>query len=59
VVEGIKAGSEENLTGLLTMIAFGFVLGIRHACDADPVVAISTTVARHRSINGAALVGPK
>jgi high-affinity nickel permease len=31
--------------------------GMRHACDADHVVAVSTIVARHRSISGAALVG--
>jgi sulfite exporter TauE/SafE len=30
---------------------------MRHACDADHVVAVSTIVARHRSISGAALVG--
>jgi high-affinity nickel-transport protein len=30
---------------------------MRHATDADHVVAISTIVARHRSISGAALVG--
>ena len=57
MLEGIKAGSEENLTELLTIVAFGFVLGMRHACDADHVVAVSTIVARHRSISGAALVG--
>lgn len=45
------------MTGLLTIVAFGFVLGMRHACDADHVVAVSTIVARHRSIGGAALVG--
>jgi hypothetical protein len=30
---------------------------MRHACDADHVVTVSTIVARHRSISGAALVG--
>jgi high-affinity nickel-transport protein len=30
---------------------------MRHACDADHVIAISTIVTRHRSISGAALVG--
>ena len=45
------------MTGLLTIVALGFVLGMRHACDADHVVAVSTIVARHRSISGAALVG--
>jgi high-affinity nickel permease len=46
-----------NLTGLLTIVALGFVLGMRHARDVDHVVAISTMVARRRSISGAALVG--
>jgi high-affinity nickel permease len=46
-----------NVSGLLPIVAVGFVLGMRHACDADHVVAISTIVARHRSISGAALVG--
>lgn len=45
------------MTGLLAIVVVGFVLGVRHACDADHVVAISTIVARHRSIGGAALVG--
>jgi hypothetical protein len=45
------------MTGLLGIVAVGFVLGMRHACDADHVVAVSTIVARHRSIRGAALVG--
>ena len=45
------------MTGLLAIVAFGFLLGMRHATDADHVVAISTIVARHRSISGAALIG--
>lgn len=45
------------LTGLLAIVAVGFVLGVRHACDADHVVAISTIVTRHRSVKSAALVG--
>lgn len=45
------------LTGLLAIVAVGFVLGVRHACDADHVAAISTIVARHRSVKSAALVG--
>jgi hypothetical protein len=45
------------VTGLLAIVALGFVLGMRHACDADHVVAVSTIVARHRNISGAALVG--
>lgn len=46
-----------RVTELLAIVAVGFVLGMRHACDADHVVAISTIVARRRSISGAALVG--
>ena len=45
------------MTGLLAIVAFGFLLGMRHACDADHVVAVSTIVARNRSISGAAFVG--
>ena len=45
------------MTGLLAIVAIGFVLGMRHACDADHVVAVSTIVARHRSVKGAAMVG--
>jgi hypothetical protein len=45
------------MTGLLAIVAVGFVLGMRHACDADHVVAVSTIVARHRSIWAAGLVG--
>ena len=45
------------MTGLFTICALGFVLGVRHAADADHVVAISTIVARHRSVRGAALIG--
>jgi hypothetical protein len=42
---------------LAAIVVVGFVLGMRHACDADHVVAIGTIVARRRSLAGAALVG--
>jgi high-affinity nickel permease len=45
------------VTGLLTICALGFVLGVRHAADADHVIAISTIVSRHRSMRGAAVIG--
>jgi len=35
----------------------GFLLGLRHASDPDHVVAISTIVARHRSVWAASRVG--
>lgn len=42
---------------VLTALTFGFVLGVRHATDADHVAAIGTIVAGGRSARGAALVG--
>ena len=42
---------------VLPIIAFGFVLGMRHATDADHVIAVATIVSREASIRGAALIG--
>jgi high-affinity nickel-transport protein len=42
---------------LLSILALGFVLGMRHATDADHVVAISTIVSRERRIGSAAWIG--
>ena len=42
---------------LLTILAIGFLLGMRHATDADHVVAVSTIVSRERRIGSAALIG--
>jgi high-affinity nickel-transport protein len=42
---------------LLPLLALGFVLGLKHATDADHVVAVSTIVSRERSLRGAAWVG--
>ena len=42
---------------LLSIIALGFFLGMRHATDADHVVAVSTIVSRERKIGSAALIG--
>lgn len=42
---------------LLSLIVFGFFLGVRHATDPDHVVAVTTIVARQRSVRHAALVG--
>jgi len=42
---------------LLSLIAVGFFLGVRHATDADHVVAIATIVSRERSLRGAAAIG--
>jgi high-affinity nickel-transport protein len=42
---------------LLSIIALGFFLGMRHATDPDHVIAVSTIVSRHRSIKHAAAIG--
>ncbi|HEY7029243.1 MAG TPA: hypothetical protein VH438_16630 [Gemmatimonadales bacterium] len=44
-------------TGLLAVAALGFFLGMRHATDADHVIAVTTIVARQRSARSAALIG--
>jgi high-affinity nickel permease len=42
---------------LLSIVALGFFLGMRHATDADHVVAVTTIVSRERTIRSAALIG--
>ena len=42
---------------LLTILAVGFVLGMRHATDADHVIAVSTIVTREHKANRAAMIG--
>jgi high-affinity nickel permease len=42
---------------LLSIIALGFFLGVRHATDPDHVIAVTTIVSRQRSIRHAALIG--
>lgn len=42
---------------LLSILVLGFVLGMRHATDADHVVAVSTIVSRERRIPSAAWIG--
>lgn len=41
----------------VALLSLGFFLGMRHATDADHVVAVTTIVSRHRSIRSAAQVG--
>lgn len=45
------------LTETLTPILLGALLGLRHATDADHVVAVTTIVARERSLTRAAGIG--
>src|SRR5580704_618935 len=45
------------MIALLSIIALGFFLGMRHATDPDHVIAVTTIVSRHKSIRHAALIG--
>ena len=45
------------MVSLLSILALGFFLGMRHATDADHVIAITTIVTRQRNLFRAALVG--
>lgn len=42
---------------LISFMFFGFFLGMRHATDADHVIAVSTIVSRERKMSSAALLG--
>jgi high-affinity nickel-transport protein len=42
---------------IMSFLVLGFFLGMRHATDADHVVAIATIVSRERSVAGSALIG--
>lgn len=41
----------------LTILFLGFILGLKHATDADHVVAVTTIVSRARKLRHAAMVG--
>lgn len=42
---------------VVSFLFLGFFLGMRHATDADHVVAIATIVSRQQSLTGSALIG--
>ena len=42
---------------LLALAGFGFVLGMRHATDADHVIAVTTILARSRKFMHSTLIG--
>ena len=42
---------------LLSILALGFLLGMRHATDSDHVVAVTTIVSQQRNVMSAALTG--
>ena len=45
------------MSSAITVLALGFFLGMRHATDADHVIAVATIVARERSARSAAVIG--
>ena len=45
------------MTALLSLLALGFLLGMRHATDSDHVIAVSTIVSRERDVRHAAIIG--
>lgn len=45
------------MIGLLTIVAIGFFLGMRHATDPDHVIAVTTIVSQQRNTRRAALIG--
>ncbi|HVG30430.1 MAG TPA: hypothetical protein VM864_12060 [Pyrinomonadaceae bacterium] len=46
-----------NSLGVLAVLGLGLVFGLKHATEADHVVAVSTIVSEHRTLARAALVG--
>ena len=46
-----------HMVSLLSIIALGFFLGMRHATDPDHVIAVSTIVSRQRNILRSAMIG--
>lgn len=44
-------------TNLITLLGIGFVLGLRHALDADHLAAVSTVLAERPSFRASGLVG--
>src|SRR5258708_36350756 len=46
-----------SVLNFVSFLFLGFFVGMRHATDADHVVAIATIVSRERSVAGSALIG--
>lgn len=51
------ANSLSEVISLLSIVALGFFLGMRHATDPDHVVAVTTIVSCQRNLKRAALIG--
>jgi high-affinity nickel-transport protein len=48
---------DEAAMNIVSFLLLGFILGMRHATDADHVVAIATIVSRERGVAGSVLIG--
>ena len=46
-----------TVANLVSLLFLGFLLGVRHATDADHIVAIATIVSRQRNLRGSAMIG--
>ena len=46
-----------TVANLVSLLFLGFLLGVRHATDADHIVAIATIVSRQRNLRGSAIIG--
>jgi len=53
----VKQNTDCGMATLLSIVFLGFFLGMRHATDADHVIAVATIVSRQRTIRSAALIG--
>jgi high-affinity nickel-transport protein len=47
----------DTVTNLASLLFLGFFLGMRHATDADHIIAIATIVSRQQSLRGSAMIG--
>jgi high-affinity nickel permease len=48
---------QNSAISLAAILALGFFLGMRHATDADHVIAVSTIVSRERNVRHSAMIG--
>lgn len=53
----LSLAASSGTLSLLSVLVLGFILGMRHATDADHVVTVSTIVSRERHIGSAAWIG--
>src|SRR5271154_6435715 len=54
---GSSVHQNPKMITLISIIALGFFLGMRHATDPDHVIAVTTIVSRQRSMRHAAVIG--